>query len=293
MSSLIAAPDGLKVVTPFSRIFVDGLKDLVPPTARRWDNTSKCWLVDPAYGQDMADLIKQCFGELIAVPALAISTQPEFKILRIEYIGRCKLTDGQSLASGFADGNWTVRLPESTLRTYFSDDLPERPARPDEPATPRSLYAILGIKNHSDAVAIRAAYKRMARQWHPDTCREGDAHEQMQAINRAWAVLKDDRQRRKYDMALIFTERYEADEAKGRDGQHQREVRHWRHQQQQDGYRAPLRCGWIAATGVMRLGQFWIDNILKWEDITDAQGRTMVSSWPNGATMFVIDWIAP
>lgn len=293
MASIIAAPDGLRVVTPYNRAFVDALKYAIPASARRWDGASKAWLVDPAYGQDVADLIQQHFGEQVTVPAATLSTAPQFKILRVEYIGRCKDVDGQSLASGFADGGWTVRLPEDVLRAYFNDPLPERPAMPDMPAPapkPQTLYAILGLKNYSDAELIKAAFKRMARQWHPDTCKEDGAHERMQDLNRAYGVLKDDKMRRKYDLGLTLAAKYEPDPKKERATQRRRDLNEWRRALTAD-YRAPLRCGLIAATGVMKLGQFWISDIQRWDDIVDPAGRVMVSSWPSGALTYEVEWL--
>lgn len=293
MASIIAAPDGLRIHTPYSAPFVTELKYIVPPSARRWDAATKAWLVDPQYGQDVADLIARCFGEQVQVPVAALSTAPQFRIIRVEYIGRCKDVDGQSLASGFADGGWTVRLPENVLRSYFNDPLPDKPPMPDMPAPapkPQTLYSILGLKNYSDAELIKAAYRRMARQWHPDTCREEGAHERMQELNRAYTILKDDRQRRKYDLGLTLAQKHEPNPLKERQAQRRRDLSDWRRQLTAD-YRAPLRCGLIAAMGVMKLGQFWISDIQRWDDIVDPLGRVMVSSWPSGADSFEIEWI--
>ncbi|HEX5067644.1 MAG TPA: DnaJ C-terminal domain-containing protein [Myxococcota bacterium] len=67
-----------------------------------------------------------------------------------------------------------------------------------EPA--RDLYAILGVARDVDADALRAAYRKLARKYHPDV-NPGDksAEEQFKEISRAYDVLSDAEKRRNYD----------------------------------------------------------------------------------------------
>jgi molecular chaperone DnaJ len=57
-------------------------------------------------------------------------------------------------------------------------------------------YAALGVPPSATRVAIRAAYRALARRHHPD--RGGDAS-RMAALNAAWHILKDDDRRAAYD----------------------------------------------------------------------------------------------
>lgn len=277
MSQLISKPDGLQVHTPYDKAFVSELKFIIPWNQRRWNKPY--WIVDPQYGQDVADLILRFFGEAVSVPGAGLVNGPELKILRIEYIGRCKQVDGQGVASGFCEGSWSVRLPESLLRTWFCDQAPASGV-PDETPQAKSLYTTLGIKNFSEFDLIKSAYRRMAKQWHPDRCKEPNATAMFQAITHAYEVLKDDKLRRRYDCGLIFQERAESEATS----------KAYAYVPRPNDYRAPLRCGLIVAMGTLKLGQFWIEQILQWDDIIDSQNRTMVSSWPIGADSFQIDW---
>jgi DnaJ-class molecular chaperone len=65
---------------------------------------------------------------------------------------------------------------------------------------PRDLYAILGVPRDSDADALRSAYRKLARQYHPDV-NPGDksAEERFKEISRAYDVLSDVEKRRNYD----------------------------------------------------------------------------------------------
>jgi molecular chaperone DnaJ len=61
-------------------------------------------------------------------------------------------------------------------------------------------YELLGIQRGADDAAIKAAYRRMAKQCHPDRhngCRDQEA--KFKAINEAYDVLKDPQKRAAYD----------------------------------------------------------------------------------------------
>jgi hypothetical protein len=278
MSSLTLAGGSIAVNTPFNRAFVDDLKLRVPYAGRRWNATTKQWLVDPQYGPLVATLINQYFGEQVTVPTVSASAAPAMKMAQVLYLGRCKdRGDGSVTASGYADGAWSLSFPEAVLRTYFNDNTPL--ATPNAPAAPTSLYAVLGLPAFAEADAIKAAYKRMAKLWHPDINREESATDRFQKINHAYDVLKDDKQRRKYDVGLLLEQRA-----------NQRAEPTPRYTPTTD-YRAPLTCGLLMVEGIEKLGVLHVTKILHWADITNDQGQTMVSSWPAGSDNFETRWI--
>jgi|GEM_PF-1252633 len=55
--------------------------------------------------------------------------------------------------------------------------------------TREECYSILGIASGSDAGTIRAAYKRMAKKWHPDINPHPSAKETFQQIQTAYSLL--------------------------------------------------------------------------------------------------------
>ena len=67
----------------------------------------------------------------------------------------------------------------------------------DEP----DLYRVLEVHPSADASAIRSAYRRLARRFHPDVAppAQPDDARRMSEINRAWEVLRDPDQRAAYD----------------------------------------------------------------------------------------------
>eukprot|EP00877_Chromochloris_zofingiensis_P007064 jgi/Chrzof1/2610/Cz11g22110.t1 len=66
------------------------------------------------------------------------------------------------------------------------------------------LYRILGVGLTARADEIRQAYRRLARQWHPDRHRGDDiAKRRFQEIQQAYEVLMDTRKRQLYDLQLL------------------------------------------------------------------------------------------
>jgi molecular chaperone DnaJ len=66
-------------------------------------------------------------------------------------------------------------------------------------ATTRDYYQILGVDRTASAEEIRRAYRRLAKQYHPDVNKEPGAEERFKEINEAYAVLSDDEKRSRYD----------------------------------------------------------------------------------------------
>ncbi len=63
----------------------------------------------------------------------------------------------------------------------------------------RDYYERLGIPRTADEKEIRKAYRNLARQYHPDVCKEPGAEERFKEINEAYATLSDAEKRAQYD----------------------------------------------------------------------------------------------
>jgi curved DNA-binding protein CbpA len=61
------------------------------------------------------------------------------------------------------------------------------------------LYETLQVHSMAEPEIIEAAYRRLARKYHPDVNRAANAVERMQAINAAYATLSDPVKRAAYD----------------------------------------------------------------------------------------------
>lgn len=62
-------------------------------------------------------------------------------------------------------------------------------------------YEVLGVRNDADIVVIRAAYRALAKRYHPDTSKEPRhlAEASFKKINTAFSVLSDPQNREIYD----------------------------------------------------------------------------------------------
>ena len=60
-------------------------------------------------------------------------------------------------------------------------------------------YKTLGVRKNATKEEIKAAYKKLAKQYHPDLNKSPDAAEKFKEINEAAAVLGDDSKRAQYD----------------------------------------------------------------------------------------------
>lgn len=62
-----------------------------------------------------------------------------------------------------------------------------------------SLYETLGVSKNASADEIKKAYRRLARQYHPDINKEKGAEEKFKEINAAYEILSDEKKRAQYD----------------------------------------------------------------------------------------------
>ncbi len=60
-------------------------------------------------------------------------------------------------------------------------------------------YDLLGVSRDADGDTLKRAYRRMARQYHPDINKEPGAEERFKEIGRAYEVLGDPQTRARYD----------------------------------------------------------------------------------------------
>lgn len=66
-------------------------------------------------------------------------------------------------------------------------------------AQKRDYYEVLNLAREATDKDIRSAYRKLARQYHPDVCDLPDARQRFQEIGEAYAVLSDPDRRASYD----------------------------------------------------------------------------------------------
>jgi molecular chaperone DnaJ len=63
----------------------------------------------------------------------------------------------------------------------------------------RNLYEVLGVGKTADQAEIKKAYKKLARQYHPDLNKDPKAAERFKEVSAAYEVLEDESKRAAYD----------------------------------------------------------------------------------------------
>eukprot|EP00258_Populus_trichocarpa_P038056 XP_024454075.1 uncharacterized protein LOC18096701 isoform X2 [Populus trichocarpa] len=86
----------------------------------------------------------------------------------------------------------TVRFSKTKTKAYTNGPGPFVYASGD-------YYATLGVPKSATSKEIKAAYRRLARQYHPDVNKEPGATEKFKEISSAYEVLSDDKKRSLYD----------------------------------------------------------------------------------------------
>jgi len=256
---------------PYNAAMVADLKSSLPASSRKYDPDRKAWRIEPSKAAKIQNLCHKYYGELPFVPDV-VQAKPIIKqtIINVRYIGQTKDRGGDDRSAyGYVGNGWNAIFTESVLRSWFDGT----EATPTDAPT---LYSVLGVQRDADDTAIKSGYRRMVMQWHPDKCHEPNAQEQFMAIQNAYIILSTKRAR--YDAGLALEASMTRDTS-------QDDYRFT------DGYRSPLRCGYILCEGVEMLGVLNVSKILAWEDIRDGLGRTLVVSWGKGDDKFTEEWV--
>jgi curved DNA-binding protein len=63
----------------------------------------------------------------------------------------------------------------------------------------RDYYEVLGVARGADADAVKRAYRKLARKYHPDVSKEKNAENKFKEVQEAYEVLRDPEKRAAYD----------------------------------------------------------------------------------------------
>jgi len=275
--SITQSGNDYAVKTPYSQAFVNLLKVTVPAEHRRFDRDSKAWIVERSYAEAcLVNIVFEVFGEKPELPELKSVNQEAKYSFQLDYVGIPKERDGQAgkTALGFSKGQWRIVFDEQVLQTYFESNQKE--------TGEKTLFSTLLIAETATETEIKSGYRRLARQWHPDVNREPEAPEMFKKISNAYQILSDPQKRARYQAGLAFERESSREENRSYsifDSTGERI------------FIPPLRCGFLTVTGSVQVGRLRVSQILKWEDVQNEQGLTMVTSWNREANAIDYQWV--
>ena len=285
---LVSKSGSIEFYSPYDSGLVGGIK-AIPYTDRAWNPDKKCWVVANKHKQHLIDLSELYLG---SSPQLHGDFKARKKIVselfRIEYIGALKdRGNGELSAMGAiaqletklgkyspAMGlplplDWKIIFSESVLRQYF-----EGGGKTSIVMT--TFYSTLATRQNATQQEIKKAWRQMSRRYHPDVNKDDDASEMMIKINKAYEILRDPQQRKRYDAGLKLSATvYQPQKPSMLFEQY---------------WKPPIRCGFIMCQGQWQVGRFIVDEIKEWLDIKDGD-RTLVTSWDNDANSLIRSWI--
>ena len=68
----------------------------------------------------------------------------------------------------------------------------------------RDYYEVLGVNKNATDEEIKRAFRKLAKQYHPDVNKEPGAEEKFKEIGEAYAVLSDANKRKQYGHSRIY-----------------------------------------------------------------------------------------
>jgi hypothetical protein len=259
--NVIAEGNDLVIFSPYDAGFVAEIKTNIPVGDRIFDRDKVAWVIGGKHSTAVKDLIFKYYQQVVTMPDVKVQDSPIIKWFEVRYIGQSLSRDnGEKYAFGKVNDSWVIVFPESVLREYFHSS-GEKPTEQD------SLYSMLGLSLMSNTNDIKSAYWRMAKQWHPDVCKEKDAQAVFMRINHAYEILNNPAKRVRYDAGLAL--------------QNTLDKKYNKEGVEYNGYRAPLRCGNIQCEGQEAASRFTVSKILQWQDIKNDKGLTLTVSWVN------------
>lgn len=172
----------------------------------------------------------------------------------------------EAYASAWVDGGWNCILPERALKEFFGE-----PAK----AFDGNFHRVL-----LESTDVAKAYKRLARQFHPDLNKAKDATEQFRRLRQAFDDLKDPLRKKRYEAGLKFqtSALTKAEQVVFRVPKSNGRVvvlGTWN-----EPYRGASKYG---GAGVRDQRVLTVSKILSWSDIFDDRGRVMCSTWSGGS----------
>jgi hypothetical protein len=255
--------------------FLQMFKALVPAKHRQWRASDKIWAFTPSYISEVIDLATRMGYEIETTPYMGNDTaqqEVETIIAQVNYLGNARRRpDGSVNATGLDErGEWVYLFPFDVLAEFLDISIVS------SPLTAKTHYERLGVERTATGDEIKRAFRKAVRAWHPDVNAHPDAAEATIAIRDSYEVLANERQRRKYDVALKLAPQVDGGNAVANE----------------IVWVPPdyLRCGLWKVDVTHALGRMAVEKIHDHYDIVNSAGEIMAVRWDGGNGTPLISW---
>ncbi len=188
----------------YKKELVDEFKITVPSSGRKWTPGSRgygrsrdpgYWTVAAQYWQPVIDLCGR-FDVSVDIFGSVTEVQTLRHRIELDYMGLVRPRDGGlHTASGWVNGGWNAVFTLAVLQDWFNFTL--------NPGDMPTLFSTLGVDESLTGLAfdkaLKKAYRRAARTWHPDVNKDVEAEQRMRELNAAFEVLSNPILREDYD----------------------------------------------------------------------------------------------
>jgi len=261
---------------------VNEFKALVPPSGRTWTpgyssgyrkREPGYWEVSAIYWKPVIDLCKKHGLQVSTSGEVEAATSQRHNI-RLDYMGLLRPRDGGIYtATGWVNGGWNAVFTLEVLQTWFKFSL--------TPGDMPTLFSVIGVDQNLEGLAfdkaLKKAYRRAARTYHPDINKEPDAADNFRTIQEAYEKLQDPLFRKRYKAGLFFQKKVERGSTV-----YGNEALNWK---------PPIRCGHLTVQATLAVNKYDIEEIVSWTDIKNTKGETLVTYWSPGAEFFKEEWV--
>ncbi|KAG9450632.1 hypothetical protein H6P81_010597 [Aristolochia fimbriata] len=123
--------------------------------------------------------------------SVSVPQTSEFQSVKLSSVGTVFCNGGSRVFVSSSASYWNRKKKKSLAQGhYYYRNVVTAAA---------DYYATLGVSKSASGKEIKAAYRRLARQYHPDVNKEPGATEKFKEISSAYEVLSDDKKRSLYD----------------------------------------------------------------------------------------------
>lgn len=264
------------VESKFNKEMVSVLKRNIGSPNRRYEPNTKKWFIDISNKDNLINILKPFANNLNYTKESdnpgEIIKDIKFEYLDIEVINN-KINFGyQEGYKCYFRNVYLFFIPKQIVFDYFKKN-PINEKNSENKLAKLGYYDILKLpKFCQDKNEIKVKYRQAAIKYHTDLV--GGNNEAMVRVNQAYEILKDPKQRKKYNMGLKLC-------AKKSNGDLNSFY----------SFSPPRNNGSITAKGIYYLGYFIVKHIANWDYLYNRENKKLITTFNSYTKKYETEWV--